>query len=63
MVQVTCCLLYLNSFTSSRGGLQEDTDRLDCDAQVQPLLLSETQTTTVRYTYRITWDVSTISMF
>lgn len=47
---------------SSRGGPQEDTDRLDCDAHVQPLLLSDTQTTTVRYTYRVTWDVSVISM-
>ncbi|KAF8131697.1 hypothetical protein EV363DRAFT_1217485 [Boletus edulis] len=42
----------------SRGGPQEDTGRLDCDAQVQPLLLSETETTTVRYTYRVTWDES-----
>ncbi|KAI9569682.1 hypothetical protein HD554DRAFT_501848 [Boletus coccyginus] len=43
---------------SSRGGPKEDTDRLDCDAQVQPLLLSETQTTSVRFTYRVTWDES-----
>ncbi|KAF8134655.1 Endomembrane protein 70-domain-containing protein [Boletus edulis] len=42
----------------SRGGPQEDTGRLDCDAQVQPLLLSETETTTVRYTYRVTWDAT-----
>ncbi|KAH0827892.1 hypothetical protein J3R83DRAFT_3521 [Lanmaoa asiatica] len=42
----------------SRGGPQEDADRLDCDAEVQPLMLSETQTTTVRYTYRITWNLN-----
>ncbi|KAF9227325.1 Nonaspanin [Gyrodon lividus] len=43
---------------SSRGGSQEDTDRPDCSGEVQPLLLSETQSTTVRYTYRVTWNES-----
>ncbi|KAH7884475.1 hypothetical protein F5I97DRAFT_1889772 [Phlebopus sp. FC_14] len=42
----------------SRGGPQEDTDRPVCDGGVQPLVLSESQSTTVLYTYRVTWNES-----
>lgn len=45
------------SILHSRGGPQAD-DRPDCDSDVAPLQLSETQQTTVRYTYRVTWNVS-----
>ncbi|KAL4078366.1 hypothetical protein V8B97DRAFT_1936920 [Scleroderma yunnanense] len=43
---------------SSRGGPQQSSDRPDCESDVPPLLLSETQSTSVRYTYRVTWNES-----
>ncbi|KAG6334661.1 hypothetical protein ID866_4428 [Astraeus odoratus] len=42
----------------SRGGSQQPSDRPDCDSEVPPLLLSETQSSSVRYTYRVTWNES-----
>ncbi|KAJ7045553.1 hypothetical protein C8F04DRAFT_1206422 [Mycena alexandri] len=42
---------------SSIGGPQEDTPTCDPDKN-NPLLLSEDQTHTIRYTYRVTWNES-----
>ncbi|KAJ7188196.1 hypothetical protein C8R46DRAFT_13709 [Mycena filopes] len=42
---------------SSIGGPQEDTPTCDTDKN-HPMLLSEDQTHTIRYTYRVTWNES-----
>ncbi|KDQ57473.1 hypothetical protein JAAARDRAFT_35185 [Jaapia argillacea MUCL 33604] len=41
---------------SSRGGSQEGAT--SCTEEVPPLILSETTTNTIRYTYRVTWNES-----
>jgi hypothetical protein len=43
-------------FLRSHGGSQ--TGKLDCEDSKTPLQLDETKTNEVRYTYRITWQVS-----
>ncbi|EGN99728.1 hypothetical protein SERLA73DRAFT_106457 [Serpula lacrymans var. lacrymans S7.3] len=43
---------------SSRGGSQENVASPVCEGDVGPLILSETQTSTIRYTYRVTWNES-----
>lgn len=43
---------------SSRGGPQQPDDITDCESNVGPLLLSETQSSSVRFTYRVTWNES-----
>lgn len=49
----------------SVGGSQEESpEACDIDKNTPPLLLSETQATqTIRYTYRVTWNVSTHAYF
>lgn len=45
----------------SRGGDQEaDTD---CRDEHSPLILDESRPQTIRYTYRVSWNVSDISVF
>ncbi|OJA11697.1 hypothetical protein AZE42_02099 [Rhizopogon vesiculosus] len=42
----------------SRGGPQGDASTPNCDIDVPPLYLSETEVNNVRFTYRVTWNES-----
>ncbi|KAH7926733.1 hypothetical protein BV22DRAFT_1155384 [Leucogyrophana mollusca] len=43
---------------TSRGDSHEDTATPNCEGDVRPQILSESYNTTIRYTYRVTWNES-----
>lgn len=45
----------INGCFHSRGG--DQTGALDCDSEVAPLAIREGEANTVRYTYRVMWNV------